>query len=701
MTTTPLPPAPEGMLNVYVDGRLVHVRKGATVMDACKAAEQEVPHFCYHKRLSVAGNCRMCMVEIEGFPKPVASCHWPAAEGMKVRTDSETATTARKGTMEFLLINHPLDCPICDQGGECTLQDLSVAYGGDRSHFHEGKRAVDDKDIGAKIKTVMTRCIHCTRCIRFATEIAGVQEMGATGRGEAMQVGTYVESALTSELAGNMIDLCPVGALTNRPFAYTARPWELVGTDTIDVLDAVGGHIRLDARAGKVMRAVPRECDAINEEWMTDAARFSTDALSSNRLTAPQLRKGRGKGKLENTGWAEAFAAIKEAVRGVRKTRLAGLMDNLHSAEDGYAFRAFMQDALGSDNVDSRMAGNLVDSKSHAAGICNTPFKRWDDADAVLLVGCNPRLEAPLLNIRLRRVVKKGAPVFVVGEVADLTYPVTHLGDTAKELETLLDGKTAAAKALAKAERPLIVVGGAVLARPDGRAIVRAAGELAEKVAMTDSWNGFNVLHDTCGRITALDMAVHPAHGGMATAEILENWRENHVDVLFLYGDCDLTPADLAGGRGTLVYIGTHATPLAAMADVVLPAAAWSEKEGLFANAEGRVQATRAAVPPPLSAKEDWKIFRALSEQVGDKLPFDTLAQLRAAIAEFCPAYAPEAIGTILPAPWQGVGKKGKLTAKPLASSVGAYYLRTAHHRESAWMKTMQAEVAPVQEEAA
>lgn len=690
------------LLTLTVDGLTVQVPKGATVMDACKAAEKEVPHFCYHKRLSVAGNCRMCMVEIEGFPKPVASCHWPAAEGMKVRTNSDVATAARKGTMEFLLINHPLDCPICDQGGECTLQDLSVAYGSDRTHYHEAKRAVDDKDIGHKIKTVMTRCIHCTRCIRFATEIAGVQEMGATGRGEAMQVGTYVEKALSSELAGNMIDLCPVGALTNRPFAYTARPWELVGTDTVDILDAVGGHIRLDSRAGKVMRAAPRECNAVNEEWMTDAARFSTDALSANRLVSPLLRKGRGKGQLETSNWAEAFGAVKELVKGVRKTRLAGLMDNLHGAEDAYAFRAFMQDTLGTDNVDSRMAGNLVDSTIHAANICNTPFADWEKADAVLLVGCNPRLEAPLLNVRLLRVVKKGAPVFVIGAEADLTYPVTHLGENPQELATLLEGKTAAAKTLAKAERPLVVVGGNVLARADGRAVLHAAGQLAEQVAITETWNGFNVLHDTCGRISALDMGVHPAHGGMPTAEILDNWHAGHVDVLVLYGDCDLQPADLAGGKGSIVYIGTHRTALAELADVVLPAAAWSEKTGLYANAEGRVQEAKAATPPPLSAKEDWKIFRALSEHLGNKLPFDTQAQLRIAIAAFCPAYAPENIGAILPAPWSGVGKKGKLSKAPFTNTpTFPYYLRTAHHRQSTWMHRMQEELTPAQQEAA
>lgn len=676
----PLPPAPEGMLNVFVDGILLHVKKGSTVMAACTQAEKEIPHFCFHERLSIAGNCRMCLVEIEGMLKPVASCHWPAAEGMKIKTNSPIATTARKGTMELLLINHPLDCPICDQGGECQLQDQAIAYGGDRSHYHEMKRAVDDKEIGAKIKTVMTRCIHCTRCIRFATEIAGVEEMGATGRGENMQVGTYVEAALQSELAGNMIDLCPVGALTNKQYAFQGRPWELVGTNTVDILDAVGGAMRLDTRAGKILRAVPLENAAINEEWMTDAARYSIDAHHTNRLSAPHVKKGK---TLAAASWPEAFEAVKSALKGVRKNRIAGLMDNLHSAEDAYAFRAFMAEVLGTDNIDSRAAGNMADSKHHALNICHTPIANWDKADAILLVGCNPRTEAPLLNLKLRRAATKGrAPVYTIGlGKADLTYPHTNLGDTADVLTNLPE-------AFLKAQRPLIVISGRIHTREDAQALLATA----YKATQRDGWNGFNVLHDTCGRITALDMAVHPSTGGMTTTETLAAARKDTLDVLVLYGDCDLTPESLKGFEGTLIYIGTHATALAKMADIILPASTHAEKAALFANAEGRVQEALAATKPPLNAKEDWKIFRALSEDLGQKLAFDTLAQLREKIAAFCPAYAPENRTKVLPAPFKAPAKLGKLTNIPTSNIPTYHYLLTSFHRQSPAMQQIQAE---------
>ncbi|NBX86830.1 MAG: NADH dehydrogenase (quinone) subunit G, partial [Proteobacteria bacterium] len=400
-------------MNVFVDGVLLQVKKGSTVMAACTLAEKEIPHFCFHERLSIAGNCRMCLVEIEGMPKPIASCHWPVAEGMKIKTDSKMTLEARKGTMELLLINHPLDCPICDQGGECELQDQAVAFGSDRSHFHEFKRAVDDKEIGSKIKTVMTRCIHCTRCVRFATEIAGVEEFGATGRGENMQVGTYVEQALQSELAGNMIDLCPVGALTSKPYAFTARPWELERKEGVDVLDAVGTPVFVDVRAGQVMRVLPQEDASVNEEWLTDAARFSYDALQSNRVVTPLVR-----GK--EVGWGEAFAALRKMFEG--GPRVAGLFGAMGCAEDAYSFGAFMG-AVGGV-FDYKPAGMVEHDLTLAGKIVDL-----DTADAVLLVGCNLRREAPLLNVRLRRgVLKRKLAVGVVGAAVDLTYRHVQLG---------------------------------------------------------------------------------------------------------------------------------------------------------------------------------------------------------------------------------------------------------------------------------
>jgi len=664
----PLPPAPEGFLNVFVDGTLLHVRRGSTVMQACTQAEKEIPHFCFHERLSIAGNCRMCMVEVEGMPKPVASCHWPAAEGMRVRTNSPVAVAARKGTMEFLLINHPLDCPICDQGGECTLQDLSVAYGGDRSHYHEMKRAVDDKEIGSKIKTVMTRCIHCTRCIRFATEIAGVEEMGATGRGESMQVGTYVEQALQSELSGNMIDLCPVGALTSKPYAYTARPWELVRTGSVDILDAVGTPITVDTRAGQVMRTLPRENNDINEEWMTDAARFSYDALGANRLTVPMLKKG---GKLAASNWPAAFAALKSAL--TAKGEHAGIMGAMQGAEDAYAFKAFLTQTLGSENIDSRKPGNTSGNIKLAA-----PLTNLETTDAVLLIGANPRLEAPLLNLRLRRAaLKRRVPVALVGQKVDLTYPYEHLGEKPEALET-----SAFAKTLKAAANPTILISQEVLSRPDAAAILALAAKLGP----------VSLLADTCGRVTAQDMAVLPGPGGKATAAILKAWKKGDITTLFVYGEDTVTAEDIAGGKGTLVYLGTHKTALAEAATIVLPTAAWSEKNALYASGEGRVQQGVVACQPPLSAKEDWKIFRALSEELGKTLPFDNLAQLRAWVAKTNAAYAPENWHKPHPQPATAPQEKATLSSKAFSNPVTHYYLRLNYLQQSGVMQNCQQE---------
>ncbi|MDD9912109.1 MAG: NADH-quinone oxidoreductase subunit NuoG [Alphaproteobacteria bacterium] len=668
----------------------VIVPQGATVMDAIKAAEQQVPHFCYHKRLSIAGNCRMCLVEVEGAPKPVASCHWPANDGMRVNLDSETTINARKGTMELLLANHPLDCPICDQGGECELQDQAVAFGSDRSQFQEMKRAVDDKEIGAKIKTVMTRCIHCMRCVRFATEIAGVEEFGATGRGVDTQVGTYVEEALQSELAGNMIDLCPVGALTNKPYAFTARPWELQHTDSIDVMDGVGTHIRVDHRAGKVMRIVPRECDAINEEWMSDTARFSWDALSTNRLTTPMVRKN---GKLTACGWPEAFKKIEQSLKKVGRDKIAGLAGDLHCAEDYYAFNAFMKETLKTDNVDARGDGACVDSTNHAAYIMHTPLADIEKADAVLLIGTNPRHEAPLLNVRLRCLVQSGIPIAMVGEEVDLTYKYKLLGDNPQVLEDIANSKNSFGKILQKAEKPLIILGSNVLTRPDAKAVLFSAASLAEGIgAVTENWRGFNVLQRMAGRVAALDMAVHPVAGGLETKGILKALSENKLDVLFQYGDIEV-PCEMLQSTATKIYIGIHLTEQAQTADVMLPAAAYTEKNGLWTNIEGRVQEAKAAVQPPLQAKEDWKIFRALSAELGKPLPFNNQAQLRQAIVDICAIYNEP--NMLVQPEWERPGKAGKMKDTPftLPVTVENYYQTNEILRASNTMVACQAEI--------
>jgi len=673
-----LPPAPEGFINVFVDGQLLHVKKGSTVMQACTLAAKEIPHFCYHERLSIAGNCRMCLVEIEGAPKPVASCHWPASEGMRIRTDSQITRDARKGTMELLLINHPLDCPICDQGGECALQDQSVGYGGDRTHYNEFKRAVDDKDIGSKIKTVMTRCIHCTRCIRFATEVAGVEEMGATFRGENMQVGTYVEQAIQSELSGNMIDLCPVGALTSKPYAYTARPWELARTNSTDMLDAVGTPITVDTRAGQVMRTLPQEHDEINEEWMTDAARFSYDALAANRLTSPMVKKG---GKLNGTGWPVAFQAITAALATLKPQHVAGLLGSMQTLEDAASFKAFLTQTLGTAAFDCRTPGSTLTQATLAA-----PLASLESTDAVLLVGANPRWEAPLINLRLRRAaVRRKVPVALIGAPASLTYPHQHLGEGAAALEELVKGKSAFAKTLKAAKNPTILISASVFTRPDAAAVMALAGKLGP----------VGVLADTPGRISAIAAGVLPqGKGGSDTAAILKGWKSGAVKLLFVYGEDTVTAEDLKGGKGTLVYIGTHRTALASVADICLPAAAWAEKNGSVFNGEGRLLPLAAATQPPLNAKEDWKIFRALSEACGKTLPFDTFAQLKRHIAPQIEGYSDENIGKIVAKTLKPAKPEGalKLHAKSFDAPVSHYYLRLEYLRQSATMHACQTE---------
>ena len=675
-------PAPVPQINLTIDGKAVSVDWGTTIIQAAEKLGIEIPRFCYHKRLSVAGNCRMCLVDVEKSPKPVASCAMPVGEGMVVHTGTPRILEARKGVMEFLLINHPLDCPICDQGGECDLQDIAVSYGSDRSRFHEEKRAVVDKDLGPLIKTIMTRCIHCTRCIRFATEVAGVPEMGATGRGENMEVGTYVEMALSSELSGNMIDLCPVGALTSKPYAFTARPWELQLTESVDVMDALGAHIEIDHREGRVMRVLPRVCDAINEEWISDTSRFSYDGLVNNRLTSPLVRKD---GALEPTSWPEAFAAVASALSGVAPARMAGLAGDVHCAEDLFAFKHFMTDVVQTPNLDSRTDGDHTDGSARAAYILNTPIADFDKVDAVLLIGCDPRLEAPLLNARLRKgVLKRGLKVASLGAPLDLTFPVTDLGATPKSLDALLAGSSPFSETLRAAKNGVVLVGAkATLTRADGMGILRKARDIAEMYAcVRPEWNGFNVLQQHAGRVAAYDMGVLPQKGGLSAKDL-----SGKTDVLFVYGEGDMAPSDVTGVK-KIIYIGTHDNAWAKVADVVLPAAAYTEKDGLWTNAEGRIQHGRRAVLPPLNAKEDWKIFRALSEHLCRTLPFDTQTQLRALIASAHPAYAK--VGEVTRADWKMFGTTAPVTDQAFRRPVTQFYLTNDILRASHVMRVCQ-----------
>jgi NADH-quinone oxidoreductase subunit G len=620
------------MMKVTVDGITVEIPNGSSVLQACEAAGKEVPRFCYHEKLSVAGNCRMCLVEIEKAPpKPFASCAYPAADGMVVHTDTPMVRNARRGVMEFLLINHPLDCPICDQGGECDLQDQAIGYGMDHSRYAENKRAVKDKNLGPLVKTVMTRCIHCTRCIRFITEVAGVPDLGATARGENMEVGTYVEKALGSELSGNIIDLCPVGALTSKPYAFVARSWELRKTDSVDVLDAVGANIRVDARGTEVLRILPRVNEDVNEEWLGDKSRFAIDGLKRRRLDRPWLRRD---GKLVAATWADAFAAIAAKLSGLAGDRIGAVAGDLCDAESMLALKDLMT-GLGSANLDCRQDGAKLQAARRDFYTFNTSIAGIEEADAILLIGTNPRREAPVLNARIRKRFVGGAiPVGLIGPAADLTYPVTHLGDGPSALTALGD----LGDVLRAAKKPMIVLGQGALARPDGAAVLAAAWRLAAEIgALLADWHGFNVLHTAAARIGALDLGFLPGANGKGLDAMLAEGAG--VDLLWLLGADEFDTAAIPAGC-FVVYQGHHGDRGAARADVILPGAAYTEKSGTYVNTEGRVQRGSAATHPPGEAREDWKILRAFSQVVGRPLPYDDLAALRARLEQVNPVFA-------------------------------------------------------------
>jgi NADH-quinone oxidoreductase subunit G len=570
------------MAKVTIDGIEVEVPNGASVLQACEAAGKEIPRFCYHERLSVAGNCRMCLVEVEKAPKPVASCAYPVADGMKVFTDTPVVRNARRGVMEFLLINHPLDCPICDQGGECDLQDQAVSYGKDGSRYREEKRSVKDKYVGPLIKTIMNRCIHCTRCIRFAAEVAGVPEMGATGRGESMEVGTYVEKALTSELSGNLIDLCPVGALTSRPYAFVSRPWELRKTDSVDVLDATGAAIRVDVRGDEVLRILPRTNDDVNEEWIGDRSRFAFDGLKRKRLDRPWVRRD---GKLVPASWAEAFGAIVQGARGKTIGALAG---DMVEAESLFALKAMLA-AMGSRNLDCRQDGAKIDTSRPDYYLFNSGIAGIEQADAIVVIGSNPRVEAPVINARIRkRWSLGGMRVGLIGPSVDLTYPAAQLGSGPGDIAR-------AAEFLSGAKNPMIVLGRGAIARDDGAAVLAAAWDLAKASgALREDWHGFNLLHLFGGQVGALDLGFVPGEGGQDMAAMLAGG----VEALWLLGADGFDAADIPAST-FVIYQGHHGEAAAARADVILPGAAYTEKDGTWVNTEGRVQMGRMAVTPP------------------------------------------------------------------------------------------------------
>jgi len=657
------------MPKLTVDGIEVEVPAGATVLQACEAAGKEIPRFCYHERLSIAGNCRMCLVEVKpGPPKPQASCALPAADKQEVFTSTPMVKKAREGVMEFLLINHPLDCPICDQGGECDLQDQSIAYGRGKSRFQENKRAVTDKYMGPIVKTIMTRCIQCTRCVRFAEEVAGVPDIGALYRGENMQITTYLEGAIQSELSGNVVDLCPVGALTSKPYAYEARPWELRKTLAIDVMDAVGTNIRLDSRGRQVLRALPRINEDVNEEWASDKTRHCVDGLVRRRLDRPYVRR---KGKLLEASWAEAFEAIKKVKAGSSVAAIAG---DLVDAETMYAAKVLLK-AMGSELLEGRQTGLAYDTSNLAAVNFNTTIAGIETADAILLVGTNVRWEAPLVNTRIRKAIKKGAKVFAIGPEVDLTYKVEWLGN---DLGLLGKLPAAVTDAFKDAQRPAVIVGGGALgagAQGATLALVKPLGLIKE------NWNGYNVLHFSASRMAGL-MLGYAQDGGIATIAAKE------PKLVFLLGADEV--ADDRFPNSFKIFIGHHGDKGAAQADVILPAAAYTEKAGTYVNIEGRVQRSDRAVFPPGDAREDWAILRALSEVLGQKLPFDSFDQLRDQMAADVPALGVEGLATF---EWSPPRLDAKVSGAMAGYPIKDFYLTNAICRASPTMQRCSAEL--------
>jgi NADH-quinone oxidoreductase subunit G len=675
---------------LIIDGQLIEVEDGLTLIQACEQAGVTIPRFCYHERLSIAGNCRMCLVEVVGMPKPVASCAMgvsdlpPNKDGSPkvINTNTPMVKKAREGVLEFLLINHPLDCPICDQGGECDLQDQTMAFGLGGSRFQENKRAVEEKYISPLIRTFMTRCIHCTRCVRFMTEVAGVEELGAIGRGEDMEITTYLEKGILSELSANVNDLCPVGALTHRPWSFLARPWELRHTESIDVTDALGSAIRVDSRGREVMRILPRNNDDVNEEWISDKTRHMADGLRTQRLDQPYARKD---GRLVPVAWDEALRIAADRLKAANPERIGAIAGDLAAAEEMFALKDLMR-RLGVASLDCRQYGEQLDPHlGRSSYLFNSTVVGIEDADALLIVGSNPRIECAVLNARiLKRWRRGGMKVGLIGEAANLTYPYEHLGAGAQTLAELAAGRHSFMQVLADARRPMVIVGSGAIARADGAAVLALAAQiaLAAMQGKEPEWNGFNVLHAAAARVAGLDLGFVPGEGGRDVLGMLKG----DMELVYLLGADEIEMDGL--GDAFVIYQGTHGDAAAHRADLIFPAAAYTEKNGTYVNLEGRTQLTARAVMPPNEAKEDWTILRALSPLVGHTLPYDNLNALRSAMYKEAPALA--RIGSVRPEGREGVEALAKRTgttgAAPFKSIVKDFYLTNPIARASAVM---------------
>ncbi len=658
------------MPKLKINDQEIEVAPGTSILQAAEQLGIEIPRFCYHDKLSVPANCRMCLVELEGAPKPVASCAMACGDNMVVRTASDKVKKGRKGVMEMMLINHPLDCPICDQGGECDLQDQAVAYGFDRSRYGENKRAVPDKNFGPLIKTSMNRCINCTRCVRFAEEIAGVDDLGQLNRGEDSEIGTFIEKAIGSEMSGNLVDVCPVGALTSKPYAFKARPWELKKTETIDVHDALGCNIRVDSRGNEVMRVLPRLHEGINEEWINDRTRHAVDGLKYKRLDRPYVRKN---GKLVEASWDEAFGVVGAKLTAANKDRIAAFAGDLADVESMLALKDLMN-GLGSRNHECRTDGTYYDVSERSGYVFNSGIAAIEQADAILLVGTNPRVEASLVNARIRKTLqeKPSVHVGVVGEAADLTYSYHHAGSDLQSLAAMV--KEYAGKV--KAERPMMIVGEGIFKGAQGAAVQAFVRDAAETLGcVKEDWLGFNVLHTAASRVGGIEI------GFVSDAPL----SAKGMDVVYLLGvDNEETLLQISP-NAFVIYQGHHGDAGAKRADVILPGAAYTEKLGLYVNTEGRVQMAKKAVDAPGQAREDWKILRALSQYAGKTLPYDDLMQLRARLVSEFPFF--NALDELPAVTWAAFGAKGDVPADALVSKVQDFYLTNVITKASPTMQ--------------
>ncbi len=670
------------MPKITINNMEIDVEQGTSILQAAEQLGIEIPRFCYHDKLSVAANCRMCLVEVEGGPpKPVASCAMACGDGMIVHTDSDKVKTARKSVMEFLLINHPLDCPVCDQGGECDLQDQAVAYGFDRSRYNEGKLVTSDNDYGPLVGTVMTRCINCTRCVRFAEEIAGTPVLGQFNRGENAKVGTFIGELLDTELSGNLIDICPVGALTSKPYAYKARSWELTKTETIDVHDALGCNICVDSRGRAVMRILPRLNEDINEEWIDDRARFSYDGLAYGRIDRPYIRDKQSD-KLREASWEEALNFIGAKLENIKGENIAALAGDLVDVESMVAMKDLMK-SLGSTNMDCRTDGSIFNTENRSSYLFNSSIAGIDEADAILLIGVDPRHEATLVNARIRKNwLEKQIPISLIGQAVDLTYPYEHLGTSPKDIEKLI--KQYAGKVTAK--KPMIIIGSGVFNRADSLEIHALLHKAAEELGIVKKgWNGFNILHGAASRVGGLDVGFLPQSGGKGFAEIIAGTKDGSIEALFLLGADEFNAHVNIGWKSFVIYQGHHGDHAAARADVVLPAAAYTEKDGIYVNTEGRPQMAHRAVSPLGEAKEDWAIIRAMSEHIGAKfLPYNTQLELRKRIYKEWAIF--KKMDEVTPAKWSDFSCKGKVSKEEFSLPVQNYYMNNPICRAS---KTM------------